>query len=50
MDLDTIGYFLFMQEQEEKQKEDEDQEQEEDNNWIAGACFSPASKPASMPS
>ena len=51
MDLDTIGYFLFMQEQEEKQKQQEDEDQEqEDNNWFAGACFVIAAGQAPMPS
>ena len=51
MDLDTIGYFLFMQEQEEKQKQQEDEDQQqEDSNWIIGACFVSAAGQAPMPS
>ncbi len=47
MGLETIGYFLFMQEQEEKHKQDDEEtEQEENNNWIIKACFTSAVKQA----
>ena len=41
LDLDTIGYFLFMEQQErqEQERQQEDQEQEDSEDW---AGISPA--------
>lgn len=35
LDLETLGYFLYMQEQENKDTETDEKEAEDDDLWIS---------------